>query len=411
METEKLPQKYINTPFAYTRLHKNLTLLQQNILIKVSDMLQKYVQEYYGTELKDCKEIPRPMFSKAVKNSGLPELRISYSEMGVTANNYKHVNDAVNEILHITVDHPGIDKNTGIMGILHDPLFQRGIVPAKEANSTVIFRLNTEVVDYAFDMAQGYIRHPEDIARISTVERMPLLYYLVRHESQNWSQKSAKLTVFEIKDFLGMIKRNPENNAIEEIQCPKFSRFKERVLIPALEDIMRLYKDDRIDVVFKYDIIYPGTKTKGDPESIVFNILTGEDANKYIESYYIEKQKIYESKNTIAKAEQMSASVEEMRKRRGRPRKMPVQIEISFSVDYNTELLDALRMSFGNGTYGYDYFFGKNASCEVGEESVKIKVPASVVDTLSKNDNCMDKIRKCVADVVGRELKIVIVRS
>jgi hypothetical protein len=38
---------WINTPFALTKLDKQYTLLQQNILMVASAHLQKYVDEYF----------------------------------------------------------------------------------------------------------------------------------------------------------------------------------------------------------------------------------------------------------------------------------------------------------------------------------------------------------------------------
>ena len=38
---------WINTPFSLTKLDKQYTLLQQNILMVASSHLQKYVEEYF----------------------------------------------------------------------------------------------------------------------------------------------------------------------------------------------------------------------------------------------------------------------------------------------------------------------------------------------------------------------------
>lgn len=335
MDKDKSLQKYINTPFAYTKFSKNLSLLQQDILLRVSKFLQKFVSDYYGSELKNSKDIPRPLFSAATKNNGLEEFRISFSEMGIPANNYPQVQKAVNEVLELKVSHPGLNAE-GKPSILTDNIFTRGAVPINEASTSASFKLNMDVVDYVFDMAQGYISHPEDIARISNVEKMPMIYYLLRHESQNWKTKLVKLTVFEIKDYLGFVKRelrkddNDEQSwAITDISYPKFSRFKERVLIPSIEDVMRLFKEDHIDVVFKYEPKYPGKKTTGDPEYILFTILSGKEAKDYIKEYEAEKA------NPKPKAVKAEAKVSDIAvpKKRGRPRKTPLPSELSLDFD------------------------------------------------------------------------------
>lgn len=337
MDKDKSLQKsdYINTPFAYTRLSKNMSLLQQDILIKVSNQLQKYVQEYYGSELKNSKEIPRPLFSEAVKNNGLPVFRISFSEMGITPNNYPQVQSAVNEILELKVSHPGLDAD-GKPSILTDNIFVRSAVPMDEGSSCAYFKFNQDFVDYVCDMTQGYISHPVDIARISNVEKMPMIYYLLRHESQNWKTKQVKLTVFSIKDYLGFVTRElrqdeqgQKNFVTTHISYPKFSKFKEKVLIPSMEDVMRLFKDNHIDVVIKYDPKYPGNRTIGDPEYILFTILSGKEAKDYIKEYEAEKA------NPKPKAVKAEAKVSDIAvpKKRGRPRKTPLPSELSLDFD------------------------------------------------------------------------------
>lgn len=89
MENEKkLPQKWINTPFAFTRLSRNLSLLQQAVLVKVSEQLQPFIKEFFGSDLAKSKKVPKALFSEAVKNSGVTQIYISYAELGVPENNF-----------------------------------------------------------------------------------------------------------------------------------------------------------------------------------------------------------------------------------------------------------------------------------------------------------------------------------
>lgn len=52
-----IQSNWINTPFSYTRISKNLTLLQQAVLVKVSEHLQPYIKEFFGSDL--CKSKKR----------------------------------------------------------------------------------------------------------------------------------------------------------------------------------------------------------------------------------------------------------------------------------------------------------------------------------------------------------------
>ena len=52
-DDKQLIKKYINTPFAYAKAQKGLTLLQQNIMVKVVEHLQVYIGKYFK---KSCAE-------------------------------------------------------------------------------------------------------------------------------------------------------------------------------------------------------------------------------------------------------------------------------------------------------------------------------------------------------------------
>ena len=201
-DKKKLPQQYIRTPFAYTKLSKNLSLLQQSMLNKVSEHLQDYIRKFFGSELRNNPAIPRPLFSDAEKKNGMPIFSVSYAELGVSINNYSVASAAVNEVLALKLEIPGVDKN-GNPAMVKYNIFTQANMSSDESNG-VTFQLNTAVVDYVFDMSQGYVRHPADIARIGQVERMPMMYYLLYKKSESWKKREVQLTVLDIKDYLGM---------------------------------------------------------------------------------------------------------------------------------------------------------------------------------------------------------------
>ena len=199
-----IQSNWINTPFSYTRISKNLTLLQQAVLVKVSEHLQPYIKEFFGSDLCKSKKVPRGLFSEAVKNSGILQFSISYAELGVSINNYYSAAKAVEEVLKIQVDAPGKDEN-GKDAMIKYNVFTQGSM-SSDNNTGVVFGLNPDVVDRVFDMSQDYVSHPDNIALIGEVERMPMIYYLLRVSSgHKWNNRIVDLTVNKIKEYLGMI--------------------------------------------------------------------------------------------------------------------------------------------------------------------------------------------------------------
>lgn len=282
MEEEKhLPQKYISTPFAYTKFSKNLSLLQQSVLTKVSELLQSYVSHFFGSELRKNPKVPRPLFSEAEKHNGMPEFFMSYAELGVDIANYNVARAAVQEVLNLTVDAPSEDDN-GQASIKAFNIFTHANI-SFEGGTGVSFRLNPEVVDHVFDMSQGYVRHPADIARIGQIERMPMMYYYLHKKSEHWMRRVVNLNVLEIKTYLGMLGKitegtdersgRPLKDGKEKKEAyPKFSQFKKNVIETSINDINRLCKDGMLDVCVSYEPIYNGKRKVGNPAYIEFTI-------------------------------------------------------------------------------------------------------------------------------------------
>lgn len=299
-DKNNLPQQYINTPFAYTKFSKNLTLLQQSMLVKVSEYLQDKVKQYFGSDLSKSRDIPRPLFSEAEKNSGIQPITVSYAELGVSINNYNTAHEAVKEVLALTVDAPGKDDD-GNPAIVKYNIFTEGNMSSDMSNG-VRFALNPKVVDYVFDMSQGYVRHPADIARIGQVERMPMMYYYLFKKSERWKDRVVHLTVKEIKEYLGMYKvvteadvalaakkeaeeekKNKQKKSrgrpmttlkVGDIKeaYPKFSKFDSLVLAKSIDDINRLKQEGLLDICVSYESIYNGKRKVGNPAFIKFQI-------------------------------------------------------------------------------------------------------------------------------------------
>ena len=278
MENEKkLPQKWINTPFAFTRLSKNLSLLQQSVLVKVSEQLQPFIKEFFGSDLAKSRKVPKALFSEAVKNSGVTQIYISYAELGVPENNFFAVKQAMKEVLDVKVEGPKKNED-GSWGMHMYNVFLSGETSIK--NTGVVFGLNPQVIDpdkhlyvldYAFNMTEGYVSHPDNIALIGEVARMPMMYYILRDASgNNWKERKIRLTVSKIKKYLGMLEFS--GTELVKEAYPKFSQFKKNVLDNSIADINRLRQMGQLDVCVSYEPIYNGKRKIGNPAFIEFTV-------------------------------------------------------------------------------------------------------------------------------------------
>lgn len=384
MERDKhLPQQYISTPFAYTKFSKNLSLLQQTVLTKVSEHLQGYVRHFFGSDLRKDPKVPRPLFSEAEKNNGMPEFVMSYAELGVDIANYNVARAAVQEVLNLTVDAPSEDSD-GKASVKAFNIFTHANI-SFEGGTGVSFRLNPEVVDYVFDMSQGYVRHPADIARIGQIERMPMMYYYLHKKSEHWKHRVVRLTVLDIKTYLGMLGKitegtdersgRPRKGGKEKKEAyPKFSQFKKNVIETSINDINRLRKDGLLDVCVSYEPIYNGKRKVGNPAYIEFSIY---DTIGQMQQALAKKQKAQEPASLFAEAEEVKPGESEWR-----------QLVAMLDGDIGEELRKVVFVS-------YD---GKTVLLKASREQCR-KVESCL------SDDVIAHVKKCSKQVFGKVIK------
>ena len=384
MERDKhLPQQYISTPFAYTKFSKNLSLLQQTVLTKVSEHLQGYVRHFFGSDLRKDPKVPRPLFSEAEKNNGMPEFVMSYAELGVDIANYNVARAAVQEVLNLTVDAPSEDSD-GKASVKAFNIFTHANI-SFEGGTGVSFRLNPEVVDYVFDMSQGYVRHPADIARIGQIERMPMMYYYLHKKSEHWKHRVVRLTVLDIKTYLGMLGKitegtdersgRPRKGGKEKKEAyPKFSQFKKNVIETSINDINRLRKDGLLDVCVSYEPIYNGKRKVGNPAYIEFSIY---DTIGQMQQALAKKQQAQEPASLFAEAEEVKPGESEWQ-----------QLVAMLDGDIGEELRKVVFVS-------YD---GKTVLLKASREQCN-----KVENCLS--DDVIAHVKKCSKQVFGKVIK------
>ena len=378
-ETKKLPQKWINTPFAFTRLSKNLSLLQQAVLVKVSEQLQPFIKEFFGSDLAKSRKAPKSLFSEAVKNSGVTQIYISYAELGVPENNFFAVKQAMKEVLDVKVEGPKKNED-GSMGMHMYNVFLSGETSIK--NTGVVFGLNPQVIDpdkhlyvldYAFNMVEGYVSHPDNIALIGEVARMPMIYYILRDASgNNWKARSIQLTVSKIKKYLGMMQFSGAE--IVKEAYPKFSQFKKNVLDNSIADINRLKQLGQIDVCISYEPIYNGKRKVGNPAYIEFTIY---DTIEQMQQALARKQKAQEPASLFAAAEEVKPGEKEWR-----------QLVEILDGDIGAELRKVVFVS-------YD---GKTVLLKASREQCK-KVESCL------SDDVIAHVKKCSKQVFGKVIK------
>ena len=283
----------IKTPFAYTKLSNRASLIQQNALLMVSDHLQTYIKDFYNLHLDKSKKRPKSLFTEHLLKNGIPSFRIYLQDLGVRPNNYKVVREAIQE-MNVLVEHPVIDENGIPTGeTAFTPVFEefrvketgdfykyeteneeglKETVISARHHGFIDVTINHRVAEWAFDMSAGYINHYKLIARYSTKRTTPRLYLLLMREVGK-GRMQARFTVDEVKEYLGIVPYKDEATGEMVTPYPKFAHFKTKVLEAVKKDLDRMAEVDQTDIRFEYELIYPGSRRRGEPEFIDFQII------------------------------------------------------------------------------------------------------------------------------------------
>ena len=254
----------IKTPNSYIKLGATRTLLQQDSLLMVSAYLQDYVKTFFELGLHHSGAPVRPLFTKYVLEHGIPPFKIYLADMGIKAQNYQTVREAIAE-MNVVVEHAELDdqgRKTG--GTIFSPVFKQFRVP--EHYGYIEVEINNNVAQYAFDMAQGYISHPKLIARFATKRSTPPLYFKLLMEHH----KVVRLTVPEVKKAIGMEPFRDDKTGEWVVPYAKFAHFKTKVLDAVQADLDQMVQDGHADLTFTYTPIYQGDRRRGDPDCIEF---------------------------------------------------------------------------------------------------------------------------------------------
>lgn len=322
--------KWINTPFAYAQLCRGMTLLQQDVLLQVSSKLQHYMAQFFKSGRQMLDDNPNSLFSPA-DTRRLPPVEIKIQEFGLEPYRYEEIRSAAYQTASIRIAVP-LDYATERCL----PVFDEVVIPKEPSThtdnsgkvwhlqpGTIYAFINPKVSCYAFNMRLGYVKHPLTIASDAAHSYSPSIYFMLKHYLGRKS-KSVTLPYDEVREKLGMKELDPETGdwkkdadgkTIETY--PQFSRFKKRVLDPAVDDIDRLAGLGILDLTFSYEAIYSsGDTRKQRPDAIRFDVFPAKLVRLSLSAAEDESKAIPATPEPALPAPQ--------KRPRGRPRKNPL---------------------------------------------------------------------------------------
>lgn len=302
-----LDERWINTPYAFSKLGGDLSLLHQDILFRVSSHLQEHIKRFFEDGKHKDKNTSNCLFPDLFlehnRVNNIPDIKIKTSELGISDAHYSDLRKALSDIMHLQMaGYNEKTKNYTIYNVFTqcEMPYKKDGYKRKDKEGNIVFydrsepyieiRFNQDAVSYVLDMSKGYINHLDMIARYSRKKYTPRFYMMLKYYGN--FRNEVKIPFLEVKEYLGMVKRDEKTNMVTEIKYPLFWRFRKQVIDVAKEDLDRMAELNQTDIVFDYKPIYSKGKTeKGNPDYIEFIIKNSALGNKRLEIKKGEKKK------------------------------------------------------------------------------------------------------------------------
>lgn len=283
---------WINTPNGFLGQMAHMTVLQQDVMLAVSEKLKKYIGDYFDEGRHHHPDNPNPAIPQEMINKeDMPELEFKFSQIA-DPKHYYLVKDAVDSLAQLNVRafnyKEGGSNNKRIKEITQMPIFSKITYAMKElsksytlesvkkgdviiseiVDGSITAKINYEVAAYLLDMKAGYMNHLVKIAHNSTKQVTTPVYFMLK-QSSDWGKLSPQYTL----DFVRQCTGHDVHEGQTVIPYPKFSMYCKKVLDVAKEDLDRMAKLNETEITFNYTPIYRGTAKRGNPEYIRFDII------------------------------------------------------------------------------------------------------------------------------------------
>lgn len=284
-------RSWVKTPWNYTKLSGGLSLIQQQALLMVSDHLQGYIRKFYELKLDKARNTPKSLFTEHVLREGIPPFRIYLQDLGIEPSNYGAARKAIDEINlqveYAVTDEQGHPTNkTELANVFTTFGFEKTgdyyhyVNKEGKADYTkmqqpyIDVKINPDVAIWAFNMQDGYVNHLKMIAMYSTKRSTPRIYLLLmKRMRKEQTAADIRIPLTELKEYLG-IRPYTDKQGNTVVPYPMFRSFKQKVLDAVQQDLQRMAREvpPQTDITFTYDLCYPGSRRKGDPEAILFHV-------------------------------------------------------------------------------------------------------------------------------------------
>lgn len=338
-----------------------------------------------------------------------------------------------------------------------EPFIQKFIVPTGKQRIHAIHVVLSTTIAEMIIRTDGYSWHKileNVILESSNTSTQNLYLYLSAMRAQHRS-KEFDVETAELRKQAGTTKFiYDENNHVvgEKIGYKQWGMFVKNVLEPAHDELLSKFNADKSDIYFDWSPNYAtGKPKKGEPDAVHIVITSFDEKligsvvssnldfsaaqDIVVNRFGVRINNFANFRKQIASQQQLDAFLIELRRIdaevKGEKRNAKyfytccksaldaiVSVQQSavpvisktqdepLSTSKCEQLISALQTAYGNGQMGYDYYFGRKASCRVGEGQIIISLPAFGYEKIVVSPNEISKIQKCVATVFGEEASV-----
>lgn len=380
---------------------------------------------------------------------------------------YKAIREVLKKMQTLNVSYM-YHNSDGRDSLVVEPFIRQFIIPmGKQRVHSIHVVLSPKIAEMIIS-TDGYSWHKilENVILESTNTSTQNLYMYLSAMRAKHKSREFDINTQELRRQAGTTKitYNDDNEIeSEKVGYKQWGMFVKNVIDPAHDELKDKFDQKKSDMYFEWSPIYnPGRPRKGEPDAVHVTIFSIDDnlivapsselnfdkvqsimvdvfgirvnnfatfkkqitSQQILDSFLVELERIDKSvKGDKRNAKYFYACAKDALAKLLQPKQVPVSQEqpesatdtvpgTSKSVSPQAlcaKLIEELKLVYGNGQMGYDYYFGPRTACRVSTtQTIIIGLPKFGCELIEGSPVQMDRVRKCVEKVFGEGRKFML---
>ena len=256
-------------PLNVTMMRHDYSSTQNKVLVSIIQKLQSSIRQVLDTRQPEQLELftATHLFGNDVVTDNDVILRIPTKELVHDRRRFAEVMEGLDALVRTPISMPIKDKN-GKKYIERAGLCTVILPTTYKGDTDILIKLKKDVALRMVDVNEGYTSYLKEVISTSKNKYEQRFYWII----SAWKDRGETnpIPVIELRKTLRL-----------EDKYPRWDMFYKKVIEPARESLRTRAEAGDTDLYFEDELIYKGSKKRGEPDAIKFHVLQSAAGKEY----------------------------------------------------------------------------------------------------------------------------------